>query len=121
MADIFNILSNSYKTAPTPSASQAKYVPVDPANYTGTWKGTYSTGENFSFQISDVQGFRAKVRYQSDKGPSRYQDVLIKDNSFRIGDSKFLLKKIGHAIVKTVVTNPATGASVLNTASADLV
>ena len=48
-------------------------------------------------------------------------DVLIKDNSFRIGDSKFLLKKVGHAQVKTVVTNPATGASALNTAYADLV
>jgi hypothetical protein len=122
MADFFTILGNSYRTAPTPAGpSSAKYVAVDPANYTGTWKGTYSTGENFSFQISDVQGFRAKVRYQSDKGPSKYQDVLIKDNSFRIGDSKFLLKKIGHAQIKTVVTNPATGASTLNTAYADLV
>jgi hypothetical protein len=122
MADFFTILSNSYKTAPIPSGpSSAKYVPVDPANYTGTWKGTYSTGENFSFQISDVQGFRAKVRYQTDKGISQFQDVLIKDNSFRIGDSKFLLKKIGHAQIKTVVTNPATGASTLNTAYADLV
>ena len=46
--------------------------------------------------------------------------MLIKDNSFRIGDSKFLLKKIGHAQIKTVVTNPATGATVLNTAYADL-
>jgi len=121
MADFFTILGNSYRTAPTPSASQAKYVAVDPSNYTGTWKGTYSTGENFSFQISDVQGFRAKVRYQSDEGPSKYQDVLIRDNSFRIGDTKFLLKKIGHAQIKTVVTNPATGASTLNTAYADLV
>jgi hypothetical protein len=121
VADFFSILSNSYKTAPTPSSSQVKYVPVDPANYNGTWKGTYSTGEKFSFSISDVQGFRAKVKYQSDKGPVLFQDVLIKDNSFRIGDTKFLLKKIGHAQIKTVVTNPATGASVLNTAYADLV
>ena len=121
MADIFTILSNSYKTAPTPSSSQTKYVPVDPAQYTGTWKGAYSTGEKFSFSISDVQGFRAKVKYQSEKGPVLFQDVLIKDNSFRIGDSKFLLKKIGHAQIKTVVTNPATGGTVLNTAYADLV
>ena len=122
MADLFTILSNSYKTAPIPSGpSSAKYVPVDPANWTGTFKGTYSTGENFSFQNSDVQGLRAKVRYQTDKGISQFQDVLIKDNSFRIGDSKFLMKKIGHAQIKTVVTNPSTGASVLNTAYADLV
>jgi hypothetical protein len=121
VADIFSILSNSYKTAPTPSSSQVKYVPVDPANYTGTWKGEYSTGEKFSFSISDVKGFRAKVKYQSGTGPSLFQDVLIKDNSFRIGDSKFLLKKIGHAQIKTVVTNPATGGTTLNTAYADLV
>ena len=68
-----------------------------------------------------MQGFRATVRYQNDKGPSKYQDVLITDNSFRIGDTKFLLKKIGHAQIKTVVTNPATGASTLNTDYADLV
>ena len=47
--------------------------------------------------------------------------MLIKDNSFRIGDSKFLLKKVGHAQIKTVVTNPATGATTLNTAYADIV
>jgi hypothetical protein len=121
MSDIFTILSNSYKTAPTPSSSNVKYVPVDPTLYNGTWKGAYSTGEKFSFTISDVQGFRAKVKYQSGTGPIQFQDVLIKDNSFRIGDSKFLLKKVGHAQVKTVVTNPATGNSVLNTAYADLV
>ena len=121
MADIVSILSNSYRTAPTPSSSKTKYVAVDPTLFTGTWNGTYSTGEKFSFSISDVQGFRAKVKYQSDKGPVLFQDVLIKDNSFRIGDTKFLLKKIGHAQIKTVVTNPATGGTVLNTAYADLV
>ena len=121
MADIFSILSTGYTTAPTPSAaSSAKYVPVDPKLYEGTWKGTYSTGEKFSFTISNVEGFRAKVKYQSGNGPIKYQDVLIKDNSFRVGDSKFLLKKVGHATIKTVVTNPATGRSALNTASADL-
>jgi hypothetical protein len=44
VADFFSILSNSYKTAPTPSSSSLKYVPVDPDNYNGTWKGAYSTG-----------------------------------------------------------------------------
>ena len=68
-----------------------------------------------------MQGFHAKVQYQSGTGPVKFQDVLIKDNSFRIGDTKFLLKKVGHAQIKTVVTNPATGATVLNTAYADLV
>ena len=119
MADIFSILANSYQTAPVPS--HTTYVRVDPTLYNGTWKGVYSTGEKFSFSISNVQGFRAKVQYQSGNGPVKFQDVLIRDNSFRIGDTKFLLKKVGHAEIKTVVTNPATGASVLNTAFADLV
>jgi hypothetical protein len=119
MADILSILGNNYKT--TPVLSHTAYVPVDPTLYGGTWKGVYSTGEKFSFSISDVQGFRAKVQYQSGNGPVKFQDVLIKDNSFRIADTKFLLKKIGHAQIKTVVTNPATGATVLNTAYADLV
>ena len=61
------------------------------------------------------------MQYQSGNGPIKSQDVLIKDNSFRIADTKFLLKKVGHAQIKTVVTNPATGANVLNTAYADLV
>ena len=121
MADIVSILSNAYKTAPTPSSSKAKYVAVDPTLFTGTWNGTYSTGEKFSFSIADVHGFRAKVKYQSGTGPIQFQDALIKDNSFRIADTKFLLKKVGHAQIKTVVTNPATGATVLNTAYADLV
>jgi hypothetical protein len=121
MADFFSILSTAYTTVPTPSAaSSAKYVPVDPAHYEGTWKRPYSTGEKFSFTISNVEGFRAKVKYESGNGPIKYQDVLIKDNSFRLGDSKFLLKKVGHATIKTVVTNPATGKSALNTAPADL-
>ena len=120
MADLFSILSNSYKTAPVPSSSSLKYVPVDPTLYTGNWNGTYSTGEKFSFSISNVQGFRAKVKFQIGTGPIQFQDVLIKDNSFRIADTKFLLKKVGHAQIKTVVTNPATGAQVLNTAYADL-
>ncbi len=81
----------------------------------------YSTGEKFSFTISNVQGFRAKVQYQSGNGPVQFQDVLIKDHSFGIDDSKFLLKKVGHAQIKTVVTNPATSGNVLNTAYADLV
>ena len=119
MADILSILGNSYLTAPVPS--HTKYVPVDPTLYKGTWKGVYSTGEKFRFTISGVQGFRGKVQFQIGTGPVKFQDVLIKDNSFRIGDTKFLLKKVGHAQIKTVVTNPATGASVLNTAFADLV
>jgi hypothetical protein len=121
MGDIFSILSNSYKTAPTPSSSQTKYVPVDPTLYTGTWNGSYSNGQTFSFFISDVQGFRAKVKYQVGNGTPAFQDVLIKDNSFRVGDTKFALgAKPGQADVGTIVTNKVTGADVLLKGTADL-
>jgi hypothetical protein len=116
MADVLSILRSSYANVQTPS--HGAYVNVDPAMYEGSWKGKYSTGEQFSFAISNVQGYRAKVKYQSG-ATVKYQDVLIKDNSFRVGDTKFMLKRAGHAQIKTVVTNAATGASVLNTAYAD--
>ncbi len=74
-------------------------------------------GRTLVIQVSNVVGFRAKVRYQSG-ATMKYQEVLIRDNSFRIGDSKFTLTKQGTAQIKTVMTNPATGAQSLETAYA---
>ena len=121
MADLWSIISADYKTVGLTVPSKTPYVAVDPALYEGSWTGKYPDNKTFKITVSNITGFRAKVQYQSGNGPIKSQDVLIKDNSFRIGDSKFLLKKIGHAQIKTVVTNPATGASVLNTAYADRV
>lgn len=67
--------------------------------------------------ISNVSGFKAKVKYQSGSTVN-YQDVLIKDSSFRIGDSKFALQSSGKALVKTAVTDPVTGAVSLQQAYA---
>jgi hypothetical protein len=120
MGDIFSVLAAGYTSTPPAIPSRTTYVPVDATLWEGTWKGAYSTGEKFSFTVSNVEGFRAKVRYQSGNGPIKYQDVLIKDNAFKMGDSKFLLSKAGHGTMKTVVTNPATGQSTLNSAPADL-
>ena len=117
MADVWSIISSNYKAVGTTIPSKTPYVNVDPAVYTGTWNGTYSTNKKFSIQISDVTGFRAKVKYQSE-GTVKYQDVLIKDNAFKIGDSKFTVTKIGTAQVKTVVIDPASGATTLLTAYA---
>jgi hypothetical protein len=119
MADLVSILSNSYATAAL-TPTKGKYVAVDPKLYTGTWNGKYSNGEKFSFTISQVQGFRAKVKYQSGTGPIQFQDVLIKDGAFRIGDTKFILAKAGLAQVASVVTNAATGQSVLYKSTATL-
>jgi hypothetical protein len=119
MTSIFTILSNSYAAGP-PALTKGSLVPVDPTLYTGNWSGTYSNGEKFSFQISNVQGFRAKVRLQNGNGPVQFQDVLIRGSAFRIGDTKFQLVKPGQAQVGTVVTNAATGNSDLLKGSATL-
>ncbi|MDB5521484.1 MAG: hypothetical protein JWQ82_1081, partial [Tardiphaga sp.] len=67
--------------------------------------------------VSDVSGFRAKVKYES-AGTVKYQDVLIRDNSFRVGDTRFSLQSTGKAQIKNAVSDPATGGSYLDTAYA---
>jgi hypothetical protein len=119
VADILSILSKSYRSNVLSSApTSGKYVAVDPEAYQGTWTGKYSNNKSFTISITDVTGFRAKVKYESD-GTVKYQDVLIKDSSFRFGDTKFTLtKKQGTAQIKNVVTDPATGTTYLDTAYA---
>jgi hypothetical protein len=107
MSDIVSVIANAYATAPlTPTTT--KYTNVDPKSYQGTWEGTYSNNQKFQFTISDVNGFRAQVKYQSG-GTTQYQQVLIGNSSFRIGNSKFVLSGTGKAVVYNAVTNPTTG------------
>lgn len=118
MADLLSIISSNYTTVGSANNYGAsKYVDVDPDLYQGTWSGKYADNTAFSISVSNVQGFRAKVKYQSG-ATVKYQDVLIKDNAFRVGDSKFVLTKQGTAMIKTVMTNAATGASTMETAYA---
>ena len=115
MADIYSILSANYKA--TVPITKTPYVAVDPTRFQGSWQGKYADTSKFSVDISAVTGFRAQVKYQ-DKLGVKYQQVLIKDDSFKIGNSKFTLQKNGHAEVKTVVVDPASGATRLDTAYA---
>ena len=117
MADVTSILSASYKSAGLSVPSKTKYVAVDPTLYQGTWTGTYPDKKTFVISVSDVNGFRAQVKYQSGN-TVKYQSVLIKDLSFRVGDTKFTLTKLGTAQIKNVVTDPATGSTYLDTATA---
>jgi hypothetical protein len=113
--DLISILSANYKAIGlSASASRSKYVNVEPKDYQGTWTGKYANGKSLTFSITNVNGFRAKVRFQTE-GQLLYQDVLIKDSSFRIGDNKFFLTRDGVAQVRSVITNPATGGSTLET------
>jgi hypothetical protein len=117
MADVTSILSASYKSAGLSVPSNTKYVAVDPSLFQGNWTGTYPDKKTFAIAVSNVSGFRAQVKYQSG-GTVKYQNVLIKDNSFRVGDTKFILTKAGTAQIKNVITDPATGSTYLDTATA---
>jgi lipocalin len=120
MTDIMSVLASSYRSSSLSAApSKTKYVAVDPKLYQGTWTGKYANNKSFTINITDVSGFHAKVRYQSD-GTVKYQDVLIKDSAFRVGDSKFTLTGSGKALIKNAVTDPATGSTYLDTAYATL-
>ena len=111
-----SILSSNYTTVgQTTNVNSGKYVSVDPKAFQGTWDGKYANQKPFSVTVSNVSGFRAKAKYQYGS-TVKYQDVLIKNNAFRVGDSKFTLTKPGTAQVKTVVTDPASGATSLETA-----
>jgi hypothetical protein len=117
MADMMSILSAAYKSAGLTIPSKTPYVAVDPALYEGSWTGKYPDSKTFTIKVSQIEGFRAKVQYSS-AGTNKYQDVLIKDNAFRIGDLKFTLQANGRALIKNVVTDPATGSTYLDQAIA---
>ena len=117
MADMLATIAANYKTVGLTVPSKTAYVAVDPAQYSGDWTGKYANNKTFKITVSNVTGFRAKVHYQSD-GTSKYQDVLIKDNTFRVGDTKFTLTGRKTALVKTVVTDPSSGQTYLDQAYA---
>ena len=117
MADLWNIISANYKTAGMTVPSKTPYVAVDPKLYEGSWTGKYPDQKTFKITVSNVAGFRAKVQYQSG-GTNKYQEVLIKDNAFRIGDAKFTLTGNNKALIKNVVTDAASGQTYLDQAYA---
>jgi hypothetical protein len=120
VADLTSILSTAYKSNVLSSTSgSSRYVAVDSLLYQGSWTGTYPDGKKFSLSISQVSGLRAQVHYQGE-GTSQYQQVLIKDSSFRFGNTKFTLTDTGKVQVRNVVTDPATGSTYLDTAVATL-
>ena len=117
MADLMAIIASNYKTVGLTVPTKTPYFAVNPDNYQGDWTGKYANNKTFKITVSDVTGFRAKVHYQSD-GTSKYQDVLIRDNSFRVGDTKFTLMSNGKAEIKNVVIDPSNGQTFLDKAYA---
>jgi hypothetical protein len=118
MSDIFSVIQSAYASAPlTPQTT--KYTPVDPKSYQGTWTGSYPNNQKFEFTVSNVNGFRAQVKYSSG-GTVQYQQVLIGNSAFRIGNTKFVLTGTGKATIANAVTDPTTGNTSLVQASATL-
>ena len=115
MADILSILSSGYAT--TVPTTSSKYVNVDPDTFKGSWEGAYADKKTFKIDISQISGFRAQVKYSSG-GTVKYQQVLIKDNGFRVGDTKFQLTANNKATIKNAVTDPVTRSTYLDTAYA---
>ena len=117
MADMMGILAANYKAVGLNVPSRTPYVAVDPELYEGSWTGKYANNKSFKIQVSNVTGFRAKVQYQSGS-TNKFQEVLIKDNAFRIGDAKFTLTANNTALIKNVVTDAASGQTYLDQAYA---
>ena len=117
MADLMSIIAANYKTVGMTVPTKTPYVAVDPALYEGSWTGKYADQKTFKITVSNVAGFRAKVQYQSG-GTNKYQEVLIKDNAFRVGDAKFTLTGKNKALIKNVVTDAASGQTYLDQAYA---
>jgi hypothetical protein len=115
MADVLSILQASYKSAGLNTPTKSKYVNVDPKLFSGTWTAKYANGKPLTVSISEVSGFKARVRFQTPGAVTLYQEVMILDNSFRIGDNKFFLQANGKAMIRSVVTDPATGGQRLET------
>ena len=124
LSNIMSILSSSYSAAAqTPSLIPpgAKFAPVDPTKYQGTWTGKDPLGQPFSLRISDVSGYRADVTFQSSSGLQSARVFITTNNSFRIGDSSFTLSsKAGTAQLNTVVTDPTTGIQTVQNSTATL-
>jgi hypothetical protein len=117
MADMMSIIAANYKTVGMTVPTKTPYVAVDPTLYEGSWTGKYPDQKTFKITVSNVTGFRAKVQYQSG-GTNKFQEVLIKDNAFRVGDTKFTLTARNTALIKNVVTDPASGQTFLDQAYA---
>lgn len=117
MADLMSIIAANYKTVGMTVPTKTPYVAVDPELYEGSWTGKYPDQKTFKITVSNVTGFRAKVQYQSG-GTNKFQEVLIKDNGFRVGDTKFTLTANNKALIKNVVTDPASGQTYLDQAYA---
>jgi len=123
MSDIFSVLSAGY--ASSTSSSQfslgSKFTNVDPTQWPGTWTGTDYSKQPYTISISNVKGYRADVVYKGSQGFQHARVFISNQNTFRIGDSKFVLTakgkgtlaSKGKGTLASVVTNPYDGSQTI--------
>lgn len=122
MSDIFSTLSSAYASSAASSQFSlgSKFGNVDPTQWQGTWTGTDSSNKPYTISISNVKGYRAEVLYKGSQGVQNSRVFIANQNSFRIGDSKFVLTAAGKATFASVVTNPYSGAQNVDQSTATL-
>jgi hypothetical protein len=122
MSDIFSTLSSAYASnaASSQFALGSKFTNVDPTKWTGTWTGTDQSKTPYTIQISDVKGYRADVIYKGSQGFQHARVFISSGNSFRIGNSRFILTSNGKASLGSVVTSPYDGSQSIQQSIATL-
>ena len=111
MSDIMSILQSSY-TANTQSliAPGSKFANVDPTKWAGTWTGTDDKKKPVTVSITKVSGFRANVTVNDvTEGLQNARAFITTKNTFRVGNSQFVLTGAGKAKLITIVADPNTG------------
>jgi hypothetical protein len=111
MADIMSILQSSYATSPQSLiAPGSKFAKVDPTKWQGTWTGTDDKKKPVTVTLNKVSGFRANaVVTDQTEGQQNARVFITTKNTFRIGNSQFVLTGPGKAKLITIVTDPNTG------------
>jgi hypothetical protein len=110
-SNIFSILQSSYQPAAQVSIPPgSKFAPVNAATFQGTWSGKDSNGKPVTLTISNIQGYRANVRFQTaDGGLQTGRAYINTQGVFRIGDSQMTFTGSGKMTINTVITDPTTG------------
>ena len=122
ISSLFSALQSNYTATPQVSIPPgSKFANVDAAQWKGTWTATDSTGKPVTLTVSNVNGYRATVRFQTASGGLQTGRVLINTNGvFRIGNSQIQLVSAGKLTISTVVTNQNTGQQSIETDHATL-
>src|SRR6185437_5373344 len=110
-SNIFTILQSSYQPVTQVSIPPgSKFAPVNAATFQGTWSGKDSNGKPVTLTISNIQGYRANVRFQTaDGGLQTGRAYINTQGVFRIGDSQMTFTGSGKMTINTVITDPTTG------------